>query len=277
IYEVEGNKDIIVVIPTADFNGRYAKTCRDEIFKGLHIIFVVSGKGNYYFNFAHNCNVGIKKALEYSPKWIILSNDDMHKIDDISALVEQLKIVNNEEYGAVFFNPPRFYYSRIDYVAKNRFPTFKKLIGYLYNLLFKKENAKLYKINCLNNIKFQPIEGYPKINNKKENIFNHIFYKIFYKKILEFKEFMSIGIFSTKMINKFLVRNGYFFDEIFINAFEDVDLAISIKLSNFKTTEINFRINPIIGGTFDNGIGRCLRGVVDGIYLSYKLEKVFEK
>ncbi|MEM3593018.1 MAG: hypothetical protein QXW67_03960, partial [Candidatus Micrarchaeia archaeon] len=121
-----GNKDIIVVIPTADFNGRYAKACRDEIFKGLHMIFVESGgKGDFYFNFAHNCNVGIKKALEYSPKWIILSNDDMHKIDDISVLVEQLKIVNNEEYGAVFFNPPHFYYSKIDYVEKIDFPLLK--------------------------------------------------------------------------------------------------------------------------------------------------------
>ncbi|MEM3334026.1 MAG: hypothetical protein QW745_07465 [Thermoplasmata archaeon] len=135
----------------------------------------------------------------------------MYKIDDISVLVEQLKIVNNEEYGVVFFNPPHFYYSKIEYVAKNRFPTFKKLIGYLYNLLFRKENAKLYKINYFNNIKFQVMEGYPKINNKKENILDHIFYKIFYKKILEFKDYTSIGIFSTKMINKFLERNGYFF------------------------------------------------------------------
>ncbi|MEM3844745.1 MAG: hypothetical protein QXU98_03475 [Candidatus Parvarchaeota archaeon] len=62
IHEVDGNKDIIVVIPTADFNGRYAKAYRDEIFKGLHMIFVESGgKGDYYFNYAHNCNVCIKK------------------------------------------------------------------------------------------------------------------------------------------------------------------------------------------------------------------------
>ncbi|MEM3290810.1 MAG: hypothetical protein QW046_04770 [Candidatus Micrarchaeaceae archaeon] len=95
----------------------------------------------------------------------------MYKIDDISVLVEQLKIVNNEEYGAIFFNPHYFYYSKIDYVAKNRFPTFKKLKSYLYNLLFKKENAKLYNINFLNNIKFKPTESFPKFNNKKENIF----------------------------------------------------------------------------------------------------------
>src|SRR5579875_2537075 len=43
IHEVEGDKDIIVVIPTADFNGKYAKECRENIFKGLHIVFVESG------------------------------------------------------------------------------------------------------------------------------------------------------------------------------------------------------------------------------------------
>ena len=33
IHEFEGDKDIIVVIPTADFNGKYAKECRENIFK----------------------------------------------------------------------------------------------------------------------------------------------------------------------------------------------------------------------------------------------------
>ena len=35
IREVEGGKEIIVVIPTADFNGKYARECRENIFKGL--------------------------------------------------------------------------------------------------------------------------------------------------------------------------------------------------------------------------------------------------
>ncbi|MEM3860085.1 MAG: hypothetical protein QW478_11905 [Candidatus Micrarchaeaceae archaeon] len=73
IIEVEGDKEIIVVIPTADFNGKYAKECRENIFKGLHIIFVESGfPKDPYFNYAHNCNVGIKKAMEYNPKWIVV-------------------------------------------------------------------------------------------------------------------------------------------------------------------------------------------------------------
>jgi len=96
IMEVEGEKEIIVVIPTADFKGEYAKRCREEIFTGLHIIFVVSGKGNNYFNYAHNCNVGIKKALEYNPQWIVVSNDDMYKIDDVSKIVKELRQVDGK-------------------------------------------------------------------------------------------------------------------------------------------------------------------------------------
>ena len=65
ILEVEGDKDIIVVIPTADFNGKYAKECRKNIFKGLHIVFVESGgREDFYFNYAHNCNVGIRGKTE---------------------------------------------------------------------------------------------------------------------------------------------------------------------------------------------------------------------
>ena len=61
IYEVEGVKDIIVVIPTADFNGKYARECRENIFKGLHIIFVERDEvPDPYFNYAHSVNVGIK-------------------------------------------------------------------------------------------------------------------------------------------------------------------------------------------------------------------------
>ena len=78
IYEVSGDKEIIVVIPTADYNGEYAKNCRENIFNGLQMAFVDSGeKGDPYFNYSRNCNIGIEHALKYNPKWIILSNDDV--------------------------------------------------------------------------------------------------------------------------------------------------------------------------------------------------------
>ena len=109
---VEFNKDdndIIVVIPTMDVNGKLAKACREEIFKGLHIIFVESGIGNYYFNYAHNCNAGIKKAMEYNPKWIIVSNDDMDKIDDVDALKNELSQLDNTSVQIVFVSSTNYH------------------------------------------------------------------------------------------------------------------------------------------------------------------------
>ena len=110
VREVEGDKDIIVVIPTADFNGKYAKGCRDNVFKGLHIIFVESGGlGDFYFNFAHNCNVGIKKAMEYNPKWVVFSNDDMYKINDIGKLKDELKSIDMNKVMVVYAKPSSYH------------------------------------------------------------------------------------------------------------------------------------------------------------------------
>ena len=103
IIEVEGDKDCIVVIPTANHNNEYSQKCRDEIFKGMHIIFVESG--NYsdpFFSFSHSCNVGLKKALEYSPTFIVWSNDDMLEHDDSERLKSELKKILNNKVKAVF-------------------------------------------------------------------------------------------------------------------------------------------------------------------------------
>ncbi len=69
IREVYGNKYVIVVIPTADFNGKFAKECSENIFKVLRMVFVESdGRDDFYFNYAHNCNPGIRRAMKYNPK-----------------------------------------------------------------------------------------------------------------------------------------------------------------------------------------------------------------
>ena len=110
IREVEGDKEVIVVIPTADFNGKYARECRENIFKDIHMIFVESGgREDFYFNIAHNVNIGIRKAMEYNPKWVVFSGDDMYKIDDVSLLVSELKKINNRKYAAVFTEPSRYH------------------------------------------------------------------------------------------------------------------------------------------------------------------------
>ena len=70
IHKVDGDKDVIVVIPTADFNGKYASNCRDNIFKGLHIIFVEEGgRKDFYFN-----------LFETSPAMDTISEEALKKV-----------------------------------------------------------------------------------------------------------------------------------------------------------------------------------------------------
>ncbi|MEM3455855.1 MAG: hypothetical protein QXT72_04810 [Candidatus Micrarchaeia archaeon] len=43
-----------------------------------------------------------KKALDYNPKWILVPNDDMYKINDVSVVIEQLESLNNQAIEFVF-------------------------------------------------------------------------------------------------------------------------------------------------------------------------------
>src|SRR5207245_4938840 len=120
IQPVDGNRDIVVVIPTTDFNGKLARSCK-EIFRGLQIVFVESGIGDPYFNYSRNCNLGLSHALTYNPKWIVLSNDDVIQIDNISALANGLSNTNHLASDVVFAQPPGRHHSYSLGIARNSY------------------------------------------------------------------------------------------------------------------------------------------------------------
>ena len=255
--EIEGNTDIIVVIPTADFNGKYSKECRENIFNGLHIIFVESGeRPDFYFNGAHNENIGIKRAMEYKPNWIVLSNDDMVKEEDISVLVGQLRKINPKEIGIVFCSPGSNYHSKEEYVSTNR------KIRSVVNAFLPLAQREAFKVNRRFGTKFF-LTG------------NSTVHSFLYKKIFKFKDTVAFGIYSSEMIEDFISTFGYFFDETYINCSEESDLAIRVQKSRWKIGEVKFRIKPLIGSTLGNSISRYLRDQAGNIYLSTKLEELF--
>jgi len=260
IHEVEGNKDIIVVIPTADFNGKYAIECRENIFKGLHMIFVESGgRGDFYFNYAHNCNLGIKKAMEYNPKWIVLSNDDMYKIDDVDVLINELKNTDNSKIMMCYVK----LIEATNRVAKQQsiigsnFRIIRILLSYVIPDLRKKilieKKLKIFYARYLNNF----------VN------------RLYIKKLFYFYGFGPIGIFSSY----FIKQRPYFklYDETFINASEDIDLSIEIfpMASKGKVNFLNYRIGSFGGGTLGRSIARGFRDESSAAYFNYKLESNF--
>jgi hypothetical protein len=256
IIEVEGNKDIIVVIPTADFNGKFAKACRDDIFKGLHMIFVQSGgREDYYFNFAHNCNAGIKKAMEYNPKWIIYSGDDMYKIDDVEILINELSKLDPEKIDCVFtsesvhhsifinIGQPRIYTSILRRIIRHKEWKIKEKI-------FKKYEIYFYGV------------GFK----------NKFLVNLFYKNLVSFIVTLSFGIFSGNFIKK--IGNNPF-DETYINGFEDIDLSLIINY-NYKFSFINYKIGDYIGMTLgEQSFWPYPRGIRDFANLTYFNKKFY--
>ncbi|MGC9124196.1 MAG: hypothetical protein ACP5IB_09075 [Thermoplasmata archaeon] len=252
------NNDIIVVIPTMDVNGKFALACKNDIFNGLHIIFVESGYNNYYFNYAHNCNAGIKKAMEYSPKWIVLSNDDMYKIDDITILKEKLLTLNNNIIKVVFGSPTNYH----SYPAMLSFPRLSRYI--LFSFLGKLRKYQLilekkYKVRYF-------------ISPKKGS------YRLFFRKIFSLEAVGNFCIFSSNFIREL---DNYLLDETYINGGEDLDLALKIAFDKISYSRVEFSIGDHLGSSLGKntpqglrylkGTPRRLRDIANMAYFNSKI------
>ena len=261
IYEVNGDKEIIVVIPTADFNGKYAKECKN-IFKGLHIIFVESGgKGDFYFNYAHNCNVGIRKAIEYNPKWIIVSNDDV-QAEKVENLIKILDNVNAE------YCIPNNQYSnrsvRIFRVNKSVF------VGYLiYNFFIKGWKISRF----IERMALDKRYSKDLILISKDSGMIYKLLDFFANSVTtSFENFADFGVFQAKTLQ------NYIYDESFINGHEDTELCIRLAAHGIRASSINFRAEQAEGGGNSVGKGNSLLRIekdwANQIMLSEKLKNI---
>lgn len=261
IYEFDGNKEIVVVIPTPDINGKFALECRNSIFKGLQIIFVESGEiKDFYFNYAHNSNLGVKHALRYNPKWIVLSNDDVYRIDDVSVLVRELNKINEKTYNSVFTIPSRYHSYRTT-IGEQR------LI--FYDLLYPILSRKIYLENKANNIR-----KYLKKFNVKTTLFwptKKLLKLLLFKRSYSFTMTSAFSIFSSQFV---IDNNEKLFDETFINGVEDWLLSLNLSRNPEHNAVINYRIGDYIGSTFNQQGGniRNLRNIVNLVYLDSILD-----
>ena len=250
IHEVEGDKEIIVVIPTADFNGKYARECRDNIFKGLHMIFVESGEiPDHYFNFAHNCNIGIIAALKYEPRWIIISNDDKILRDESSKLKDQIKRVDLNEISVLL--PSNTVLGRISVQNK---------LGIFAKSLFKgPDNVS---------DKERELEVKYKVFFENKNLIQMLINKIFLRQILRTWISGSFFIMSIQLCKKYYPE---IFDETYINGMEDVDLFLRFYVNNEKVTTIDYMVGDVIGGSFGKSVIRYRYfGVANRAYFNFK-------
>jgi len=254
IREVEGDKEIIVVIPTIDAGGKFAKNCEENIFKGLHIIFVESGYNNFYFNYAHNCNVGIRRALEYDPKWIIVSNDDMVKIDDVDKLRMSLLEFDNKVLKTIFttqssHHPYHSYKTGIG--IKRKFLGNMGMI--IYHFIHRRLREYLIKNRVMAPFKVQWTPT-PR---------SEVLSKIFFKKVHRYIMTSDFCILSSKWCLQF---DGNVFNETYINGVEDWELSILLTEDEKSYSFIDYKIGDLIGSTLSTDPARTLRDVANVVY-----------
>jgi ribosomal protein L24E len=243
IYEVEGEKDIVVVIPTANHEGDFAKNCANNIFKGQQIVFVESN--GPFFNFARSCNYGLKYALKYNPKWIVLSNDDITRIGSTKLLKDKLFNVVGDIISVKATNTGHFY----DYYFVKSTFFFK-----IFNSL-KRRNIN-YILSKFEVLYFG-------------RTYRHKFFdRVFYKKITTIPLNSAFLVFSQEFLSS---KNGLVFDEICINSCED--LLIWLENSTVKLVSIDIPIEDLVGSSLGNSSARLLRDLNGLIYFNYEYKK----
>lgn len=251
--EVDGDKEIVVVVPTTDFESRLARRCRLEIFSGIQIVFVVDQtEEDGYFNLARNYNLGLARALRHSPRWIVWSNDDMYKIDEPEVLTKELESVPSGGPTAVFTQPSA-YHSVVYQLASSSIVR-KALLSMSRNgrqtlARERKFGANMYGI---------PGTGF--------------FWRTMYNSAFRFRQTCAFGIMSSEYVKD---KGGHLFDETYGNAVEDVDFSIGIaaaaSLGELTTTTIDYLIGDEVGGSLGVGMSRSLRNLAGTAYLNYKI------
>ena len=255
LHEVPGNNDIIVIIPTADATGDKAKTMKEAVFKGLHLIFVESGEyPDQYFNYANSCNAGIARALEYDPEWIIISNDDMYPMDDIGVLTSELSKVPDDVN--IVYTKPSQYHSIPSAIGTRRRFIFNSLRMLLLSV---KQRTILDEVSPELIRKFNIRYFWVDPNAPSTRILYHT--------VTHFVLTSSFTILRARVCKDV---EGKLFDETFINGVEDWRLSIDLYRRAPQKAFIDFKIGDKVGGTLGlpNSIQRRLRNFANFAYFN---------
>lgn len=260
VYEESGNKNYIVLIPTKNHLGQYSRNCL-KIYKGLQIIFLEST--GPFFSYARTINFGLKYiATKYKPKWIIISNDDMLKIDEVSKLKSQLDKLDEKRVDIVYISPGE--QQSVDcYLVSDRV-TYK-----LYQIFFNRCSKKAQKILDKFNSPIKLIGSNSKdIKSQLLKVLRPLFFKTYTR-------YVSLGscwIVSNEFVRK---QSHKILDDAFVIDTEQDEFVLR-SLNKIRISNVKYKIGNKKGATLGSDCRRSLRGLTGIIYLNYKF-KVLNK
>ena len=197
--------------------------------------------------------------MEYNPKWVIYSGDDMYKIDEIGKLKDELKRIDMNKIMAVYAKPSSYHTVTL-YISEIN--TLERLYSLYRNEGYVTEIRNKYGIKYA--IWARETNRHPKLKRILKGIIT--------KKIedSEFINSQSFGIYSSVFIKQ---QSNLIFDENYVNSTEEVDLSYYIKLSKTPYRIIDYQIGDLQGSTLGTGITRRLRIILGDTYFFNKYQE----
>lgn len=268
--------DAVVVIPTADANGQFAVSCSNSFFNGFKIIFVQSS--GPFFNVSRSVDFGVRHALKYDPKWVVISADDVVKADDPSVLATGLSKADSGSFDTLFTRPYGFYHSfpgvfgretRIGQLLRG-YAQYRNTDGYR---VLKKFHANSW-LHIPDFASLLP-ETRERYTEGTENTFPTVLrsalglYRHFLRQKMDLIELRSLGILSAPFVQE---MGPSFADPTYVNSAGDIDLSIRIAKRN-RFGFIDYKIRYRVGGSLGDGRDRKLRDIAGDIYLDHRLRK----
>lgn len=259
IYEFEGDSEIVIVVPTSDINNENSKYIR-KTFNKNHLIFIES-KGKY-FNFSRSVNEGVKIAMKYNPKYVIISNDDI-LVNNPDELIKEIAEKDNKKITAMIAGKGNYSIELLKFREKLSDPIIKfvsKFTKSYYIRLFSIRYSILRRFN----LSYYLYVG--ESNHKSE-----ILSEILGKKILEIKNINKFGFFMIISSVYIKDRNNTPLDPFYINGVEDIDLYINILANKLKIEILKNKVIDLGSKSLGTSIIRCYRNIINFIYFNYKI------
>ena len=245
VHEIEGDTEVVVVIPTANVRSELAKKVA-KLYEGLHIIFVESS--GQYFNYARSVNYGVKHSLSLSPKWVVISNDDVTFVEDVKKLKDELSTVSSNTELVMASRSTYHTYPVVLVKPKDYFIQGMKFVGKMFRL--------------------PPAEVYGEVLKYRERLGVEVvtMIKSMVGPMLKFAgevkgEFINAGSFMIVKPKEKIM------DETFINSHEDLYLSMT---SRYEI--IDYKVREMRGASLGFGKIRFARTFVNEIYLNYLLK-----
>lgn len=238
--EVPGATKLIVVVPTASYDGPMARRCRAETFRGQHLIFVESPTNpDPFFNPESYLRAGFRRALELDPDWIALAGDDTLMVDPPRVLADGVARLDRDAVDTVFTRPAGYYHSLLSKLAPAR---------WLRRLAYSFSSTKRTVLRAES--KFGVTLHAARVKGWESNFFGAGYHHL---------SFASFGIFSASYVAS---HHGAIFNESFsLGESGDVELSLRLSRRPDRYGFIDYRIEELRGGTLGRGDDRRLRQV----------------